>query len=207
MKKLKKITSDRFIIDLLYRTTNNAFYRDMYGEFGIDAAYVHPDLHERLIRLEEPLRAAKLKLVVYDTFRPWVVQKFMYESAPEFMRDTYIAAPPSDGDKDGYHVRGAAIDCYLANEDGTPLEFQTTPDAFYVGWEKDLDKSMKYFQLAERKNTNQFSAEVQNNQRLLDKFMVDIAGLYPLQEEWWHYELPEAWKYPVIKSLDDAEVE
>ena len=54
-----------------------------------------PELYECLMQTIDKLRKENLKLVVFDTFRPWAVQKFMYETASDFLKP-YIAPPPEE---------------------------------------------------------------------------------------------------------------
>ena len=117
---LKKINTPHIISNLYYTTTHNAFYKDMYTSFGLTEALVHPELYEKLLQLEPKLKELKLKLVIYDAFRPLEVQKFMYETAPEYLRP-YIAPPPQADSKRGFHPRGVAIDCYLTTLDNKEL--------------------------------------------------------------------------------------
>ena len=98
---LKRISAPHIRSNLLYATPNNSFYKDMYSAFGLKEALVHPELHKRLIRLEPQLAAKELILVIYDAFRPLAVQKFMYETAPDYIKP-YIAPPPEPNSKRGF---------------------------------------------------------------------------------------------------------
>lgn len=203
--RLKKIQTKNIISNLFYTTTHNAFYKDMYSEFGLKEALVHPSLYDKLILLEPKLEELNLKLVIYDAFRPLEVQKFMYETAPDFLKP-YIAPPPEETSKRGFHPRGVAIDCYLATADLTPLEFPTFPDAFYPGYEKDenfesyLKKCHRDYQGDDVSNT------AYQNKELLEKLMESI-GLEGLPHEWWHFNLKEAWTYPLIPSLKNVTID
>ena len=201
---LKKVTHERFIIDLLYASTRNAFYKDMYAPYGLKECLVHPKLYEALMKLVPVLKQKKLKLCIYDTFRPIEVQQFMYEQAPSYLKP-YIAPPPKADSKRGFHPRGTAIDCYLTTEEGQMLDFPTTPDAFYVGYEKDPTYP-RYLKRAHRdyQGADVTSRQIENR-RLLEEMMVAV-GLEPLPTEWWHFHLPQSWQYPLITSLKDVEI-
>lgn len=202
---LKRISGERIISNLIYATENNSFYKNMYKKFGLTEALVHPDLYDCLMKLVPVLEKNKLKLVIYDSFRPWDVQKYMYETAPDYLRP-YIAPPPAENSKRGFHPRGTAIDCYLVKEDMTPLKYPTEPDAFYPGYENDITYS-DYLKKAHRDyNGHDASPEEIKNRNFLEKIMIDI-GLEPLPHEWWHFNLPDSWNYPIIKSLDDVTIE
>lgn len=202
---LKKIANERIVSNLIYATPENAFYKNMYQEFGLSEALVHPKLYDALQKLTPVLEKNNVKLVIYDSFRPWDVQKYMYETAPEYLKP-YIAPPPEEGSKRGFHPRGTAIDCYLVHEDMTPFKYPTEPDAFYNGYEKDKNYA-NYLKKAHRDyNGPDATKEEIENRNFLEKMMVEI-GLEPLPHEWWHFNLPESWQYPIIKSLDDVTIE
>ena len=176
----------------------------MYSAFGLKEALVRPELYERLIKLEKQLEAKKLILVIYDAFRPLAVQKFMYETAPDYMKP-YIAPPPTADSRRGFHPRGVAIDCYLTNMDGTSLSFPTKPDAFYPGYEKDPNYPTYLKKCHRDYNEADLTEEQRNNRSLLEEMMKGI-GLEGLPHEWWHFNLPKAWEYPLIESLDEVEI-
>ena len=201
---LKRIQTPHIQSKLLYATTQNSFYKDMYSAFGLTEALVHPELYDRLIQLEKELIEKQLILVIYDAFRPLAVQKFMYETAPDYIKP-YIAPPPEPNSKRGFHPRGVAIDCYLTDQDGKTLSFPTEPDAFYSGYENDPNYP-RYLKKCHRDyNGADITAEQKSNRALLEKIMASV-GLEGLPHEWWHFNLPNAWEYPLIESLKDVEI-
>lgn len=202
---LKKIHTPHIVSNLFYTTKQNAFYKDMYSEFGLKEALVHPALYEKLILLEPKLKQFGLKLVIYDAFRPLEVQKYMFETAPDYLKP-YIAPPPIENSKRGFHPRGVAIDCYLTDLEGNELEFPTKPDAFYVGYEKDPNFA-NYLKKCHRDyQGDDVSPTALRNKELLENLMKEI-DLEPLPHEWWHFNLKEAWTYPLIKSLKNVTIE
>lgn len=201
---LKKISTTHIHSKLLYATSNNAFYKDMYSAFGLKEALVHPKLYDCLIQLEEQLAVRGLILVIYDAFRPLAVQKFMYETAPDYLKP-YIAPPPEPDSKRGFHPRGVAIDCYLTDGKENPLSFPTEPDAFYQGYEKDPDYPLYLKRCHRDYNGPEITEEQKNNRALLEEMMIKV-GLEGLPHEWWHFNLPNAWEYPLITSLDEIEI-
>ena len=48
--------------------------------------------------------------------------------------------------------------------------------------------------------------EVQRQNRALLEDLLCSVGLEGLPHEWWHFNLPNAWEYPLIYSLDDVEI-
>ena len=201
---LRKIQTPHIVSNLFYTTTHNAFYKDMYSAFGLKEALVHPKLYEKLILLEPKLSELGLKLVIYDAFRPLEVQKFMFETAPDYLKP-YIAPPPSETSKRGFHPRGVAIDCYLTDLYGKPLEFPTEPDAFYEGYEKDENFPTYLKKCPRDYQGDDVSLTAYKNKELLEKLMLEI-DLEALPHEWWHFNLKEAWTYPLIKSLKNVTI-
>jgi D-alanyl-D-alanine dipeptidase len=178
--ELELITGDRFVLDLRYNTANNFLKTDVYGKFGLDKCYVRPELAAKLRRLSGLLAERRLKLIIYDCYRPLDVQREMWKivSDPKFVAD------PKKGSK---HNRGVAIDAALAGVDGKALAFPTEFDDFTMR----ADHSFI---------CNSASPEPCANRDLLKKIMIK-AGLTPLSSEWWHYELPDAKKYPLIERF------
>ena len=119
---LKKLTGDRFILDLKYASQDNFLQQDVYSPFGLDACYVHPELHAKLLKLHDRLAAEGLRLVIYDCFRPLEVQRAMWKILPDAR---YVANPA----KWSLHNRGIALDCALADENRCSLEFPTDFDS------------------------------------------------------------------------------
>lgn len=202
---LKRIQTPHIVSNLFYTTTHNAFYKDMYSDFGLKEALVHPELYEKLIKLEPKLKELGLKLVIYDAFRPLEVQKFMFETAPSYLKP-YIAPPPEETSRRGFHPRGVAIDCYLTDMNGNELEFPTKPDAFYVGYEKDPNFQNYLKKCHCDYKGEDVSSEALKNKELLENLMLEI-DLEPLPHEWWHFNLKEAWTYPLIRSLKNVTIE
>ena len=201
---LKRISAPHIQSKLLYATKNNSFYKDMYSTFGIKEALVRPELHEKLMLLEPLLESQKLILVIYDAFRPLEVQKFMHENAPDYIKP-YIAPPPKSDSKRGFHPRGVAIDCYLTDLRGNILDFPTKPDAFYPGYEKDPNYPLYLKKCHRDYDGPDITEEQKNNRILLEKIMTSI-DLEGLPHEWWHFNLPNAWLYPLINSLENIEI-
>lgn len=202
---LKRISSLHIKSNLIYATKNNAFYKDMYSSFSLKEALVHSKLYECLIRLEPLLASKSLILVIYDAFRPLAIQKFMYETAPDYLKP-YIAPPPKPDSKRGFHPRGVAIDCYLTDMQGNILSFPTEPDAFYPGYEKD-NNYPQYLKKCHRDyNGSDINEDQKNNRALLESMMISV-GLEGLPHEWWHFNLPNAWEYPLIESLEKVDIE
>lgn len=182
---LKKLEGERFILDMKYNSEDNFLKKNVYKDFGIEACYVHKDLYEKLKSLEPVLKEKKLKMVIFDTFRPLEVQKAFWEILPD---SRYVANPKTGS----LHNRGVAVDCALADEDGNLLPFPTEFDSFEP-------KAAHTYECKEDEK------EQCENRKLL-KDMMEGAGLASIRTEWWHYQLPNGKTYPLL-SIEKKEIE
>ena len=96
------------------------------------------------------------------------------------MPDSRYVADPKVGSN---HNRGAAIDITLAREDGTLLEMPTSFDSFES--KAHMDYSCPPAENARCKNRDELVA------------LMKGVGLDVLSTEWWHFQLPDAAKFPV----------
>lgn len=188
---LVPINHEYFTTDLVYATTHNFLERAIYKELGITQCQVHQDLYAYLLKTVPLLQKHNLKLCIFDGYRPLAAQQAMWDILPD---DRYVANPAT-GSK---HNRGTAVDCYLTTMDGTPLVFPTTPDAYDPIIEKDPVLRMAYLEKASHHYIcTPEEKTLCENRALLKSIMLD-AGFIALDEEWWHYEIPNAANYPLI---------
>lgn len=174
---LKKLSGDKFILDLKYASEDNFLKKDVYSPFGLNACYVHPEAYEMLQELEGLLEKENLRLVIFDCYRPLEVQKAMWEIMPD---GRYVANPA----KGSLHNRGIAIDCALADENGKLLEFPTPFDSFSeTAWQAYECPGDVPAPCANREKLNSLMREV---------------GFRTIRTEWWHFQLPDARKYPLL---------
>lgn len=192
MMELVEIKHERFIVDLLYNTPHHMLGRPLYSEFGLTTCFAHPDLFENLLKTVPRLQALKLKLMVYDCYRPVAVQREMWAMLPD---PRYIADP----EEGSHHNRAVAVDCYLVKEDGTPLEFPTVPDGYIPGIEKDFDKWMVYLEQAHHSYVCPPEDKQKCENRDLLRSIMEEAGFAVCPEEWWHFELKNAFDYEMIE--------
>lgn len=178
---LKEVKGDRFILDLRYNSDDNFLKTNIYKSFGLDKCYVRPEVEKKLQRLAVFLAKRRLKLVLFDCYRPVEVQREMWKIIP----DPQFVADPEVGSN---HNRGVAIDVGLAAEDGTPLSFPTPFD--------DFTKRAAHSFVCPKA-----AGESCRNRDLLKRLMIK-AGLKPFPSEWWHYQLSEPEKYPLIERFD-----
>ena len=171
---LVEITAQRHgvLLDLVYGGDNNFTGRPVYRR---PACYLHADAEGLLGRAADLAAARGLKLKIFDAFRPseaqWVL--WNHRPDPEFLADPRGGSP---------HSRGVAVDLTLTDLSGRELEMGTGFDAFTA---------------FSHHGNSCVSAQAQGNRTLLLGLMRS-AGWDFYRLEWWHYQLFDSHRYPVL---------
>jgi D-alanyl-D-alanine dipeptidase len=160
------------LLDIRYATTNNFTGQEIYPSAK---CYFQQDIAQRLVRVNTALRKQGLRLKIFDGYRPLSVQYHLWEIMP----NTKFIANPATG---SIHNRGAAVDCTLAQADGTSLPMPSDYDDF-------SEKAYPSFQGC--------SEVAKANRALLEKVMV-AEGFKPIATEWWHFDGPNWQQYPIV---------
>lgn len=161
-------------IDLKYATAENFTGKPVYRRA---ACYLNPEA-ERLLRRTVELSALQgLRIRIFDAFRPSEAQWALWHHTPdpEFLADPRRGSP---------HSRGAAVDLTLMDGSGRNLDMGTAFDAFTP--------------LSHHANTG-VSAAAQKNRYLLLGIMT-AAGWDFYRNEWWHYQLFDSRRFPVLSN-------
>jgi D-alanyl-D-alanine dipeptidase len=159
---------------LVYATANNFTGKPIYARA---AAYLHRDAAARLRRAIELAAALDLKLKIFDAFRPVEAQQVMWAHTPnpEFLADPRRGSP---------HSRGVAVDLTLVDGAGRELDMGTGFDAFTP--------------LSHHGSTGVSLAAQRNRLMLLG--LMTAAGWDCYRNEWWHYQLFEPRRYPLLSD-------
>jgi D-alanyl-D-alanine dipeptidase len=161
-------------ISLAYATTNNFTGRPIYGRA---AAFLHPEAAEALKRAIRLAAGLGLRVRLFDAYRPVEAQWIMWNHTP----DPNFLADPRRGSP---HSRGAAVDLTLIGADGEELDMGTGFDAFTpLSHHASLE----------------VSTTAQHNRFLLLGLM-SAAGWDFYGNEWWHYQLFNASRLPLISD-------
>ena len=175
---LVAITPQRHAIelDIAYATARNFTGRPVYAR---PLCFLHPDAAAKLEIAVRLAAAQGWRLRVFDAFRPSEAQWVLWNHTPdpEFLADPRRGSP---------HSRGVAVDLTLIGSDGQALDMGTEFDAFTP--------------LSHHGRTD-VPAEAQRNRILLMGLMT-AAGWDFYRNEWWHYQLFDARRYPLVSDAD-----
>lgn len=164
--------------DLRYATANNFTGRPIYTR---KVALLHPDAHAALMRAAELVQAQHLRIIVYDAYRPpWAHQR-LWEALP----DPIFVANPGRGSA---HSRGIAVDLTLGDAEGRSLDMGTSFDAMVP---------QSYHARTD------IPVEAQRHRAMLLGIMTASGWMYQ-PHEWWHYNLSEPERYPLIDDSETA---
>ena len=159
-------------LDLRYATPDNLTGAAIYAR---PLCLLHADAVPRLEHAVALARGLRLRLRLFDGFRPVEAQWRLWRALPD---PRYIADPRRGSN----HSRGTALDLTLSDAAGRPLPMGTGFD--------DMTP------LSHHGRTD-LPAEVQRHRALLAGVMAG-AGWQPYAFEWWHYQLPGAESYPLL---------
>ena len=165
-------------IDLAYGGADNFTGLPVYRR---PACYLHPDASARLCRAVALSGALGLRLRLFDAFRPTEAQWLLWRHTPDkdFLADPRRGSP---------HSRGVALDVTLIRADGGALDMGTPFDAF-----------------SSRSHHGDTAVSIQAQQnRLCLLGLMTAAGWDFYGNEWWHYQLPESGRYPLLSDTAAA---
>ena len=161
-------------LDIAYASPRNFTGAPIYRRA---AAYLHPDAAAALARAIALAAALGLRLRIYDAFRPTEAQWKMWNHTPdpEFLADPRRGSP---------HSRGVAVDVTLLSRDGAALDMGTPFDSFRP---------------QSHHAATDIPVEAQRNRFLLLGLM-SAAGWDFYRNEWWHYQLFEPRRFPLLSD-------
>lgn len=167
------------VIDLAYARPDNVTGKPIYAR---SRCYLHAAAAALLDRAAELARPHGLRLKIFDAYRPPEAQWVLWNAFPnpEFVADPRLGSP---------HSRGVAVDLTLVDAMGRELEMGTPFDGFTQ---------------ASHHGSLEVSVEAQRNRALLLGLMT-AAGWDFYRNEWWHYQLFNARRYPLISDGAMAE--
>jgi D-alanyl-D-alanine dipeptidase len=175
MSPLLPITAaDGVEIALAYATAANFTGKPIYRH---PRCYLQVEAAAALARAVVLAQAQGYRLKIFDAFRPAEAQWVMWNHTPdpEFLADPRRGSP---------HSRGVAVDLTLLDADGRELDMGTGFDAFTpLSHHASLE----------------VSPSAQANRFILLGIMT-AAGWDFYRNEWWHYQLFESRRFPLLSD-------
>ena len=161
-------------IDLRYGTDDNFTGKPVYRN---PRCFLHRDAEALLARAADLASRQGLKFKIFDAFRPSEAQWVLWNHTPdpEFLADPRRGSP---------HSRGVALDLTLVDGMGRELAMGTGFDAFTP--------------LSHHGNVA-LPEDAQRNRFLLLGLMT-AAGFDFYRNEWWHYQMFDSRRYPVLSD-------
>lgn len=158
------------VLDIRYATADNFTHTVLYP---VARCELRRGVAKRLAVAATALRADGRRLLLWDCYRPRSIQAVLWKQVP----DARYVAPPAVGSK---HNHGAAVDCALVAADGSVVALPTAFDEFSVAAHRD--QALRGDAGAEAKRL---------------ETAMQAAGFVGLATEWWHFDAPDATKYPI----------
>ncbi|MCL4510658.1 MAG: D-alanyl-D-alanine dipeptidase [Bacteroidetes bacterium] len=159
-------------LDIRYATDSNFTHQRLYS---VAKCYLRKEAAESLSAVQKELEKMGLGLKVFDGYRPLSIQKKMWKIFPD---DRYVANPATGS----RHNRGAAVDVTLVDSLGHELEMPTGFDDFTDRAHRDYNNLPKN--------------EIQDRKFLQE--VMERHGFVGLSTEWWHFDLKDWKKYPIV---------
>ncbi|AKL16666.1 MULTISPECIES: D-alanyl-D-alanine dipeptidase [Citrobacter] len=165
-------------IDLKYATADNITGAPIYREAR---CLLHTEAVTALAKSISIAQLAGLSLVVYDAYRPQQAQAILWNACPDpqYVVDVAIGSN---------HSRGTAIDVTLMDDRGHLLDMG-------AGFDEMHDRSHAWHPSV--------PPVAQRNRLLLNAIMFG-GGFVGINSEWWHFELPDAARYPLLDDQIDC---
>ncbi len=160
---------------------------------GIPECYMRLGVYRRLLAAARALPAG-LSLLVLDSWRPYSVQQYLYDtlynaienhwprktaSELEQLTREFVSLPSTSPQAPSPHLTGGSVDVTLLDKDGLMLDMGTLFDEA-TPWSHTAA-----FEQVE--NPDAREKTVIANRRLLYQAMT-AAGFTNLPSEWWHYD-------------------
>jgi D-alanyl-D-alanine dipeptidase len=170
--------SDEFLLKIRYATKDNFVDTILYPCAKCLLRY---EVLKDLLKAQTEFKSMGYKVKLYDCYRPFSVQKLMWEKVPV----VGLVANPATGLR---HNRGSAVDISLTDLQGNDIDMGTEHD--------DLSKKSKTFYQG-------FSDTVFQNRIFLRKVM-EKHNFKGINSEWWHFSHNCGTKYKISNEQFDC---
>lgn len=174
--EIQKYNSD-IKVDLVNSDSNKNFFgTDFYN--GLKKCYVREELAVKISTASRRLKSINpsYSLLVYDGARPRSVSQQMYDQLKNTPLIKYVADPKFGS----MHNYATAVDVVIVDENDNEIDMGLNP------FRKNKLQLAKL--LYDMKMNIRLTDEQKNN-RILLKSVMTKAGFYPIEIEWWHFEV------------------
>ena len=158
-------------IELAYATAKNFTGKKIYNN---KKCYIHQNAEPYLISAINIAKNLDYKIKIYDAYRPVEAQKILWDFYP----NKNFITPPEIGSP---HSRGIAIDLTLMKNN----------KVLNMGTKFDFLKKESY-----HGDTN--ISNIAQKNRIILLGIMSTAGWDFYKNEWWHYQLFDSKKWPLI---------
>jgi D-alanyl-D-alanine dipeptidase len=160
------------ILDIRYASNYNFTRKSVYKKAIAAGRF---KMVKMLKQVNDSLQKLKLKLVIFDAYRPSDAQYILWNHFP----DKRYVSPPEKGSR---HSRGVAIDCSIADSIGNLLPMPSLYDTF------GRESHIHYQHQDSYRNTN----------RDFLQSIMQYFGFVSTNSEWWHFELKNPYQYKIL---------
>lgn len=182
-------------IDIRYSSENNFLGVDLYKDFN--KCYLTEEVATKLINAHKFLKDTfpNYRFIIFDGVRPKEIQQTMWDliKISEKEKPKYLSNPKYGS----LHNFGAAVDLSIVDGSGNELDMGTPFDSF---------EELAYPIMEKQMLKKGLLTEIQINNRKLLRRVMDSAGFFNIQTEWWHfnscYRKVAAKKYALIESMN-----
>lgn len=164
------------LFDIRYATTNNFTEKEVYIS---NNCYLHIDAAKKLLKAKDYAQKLGYKIKIFDAFRPQEAQHILWNHTPD---DNFLANP----ERGSPHSRGVAVDLTLVDT--------KTMKEVEMGTEFDAFTPLSY-----HNEVQNISPKAVSNRMILLGIMT-ASGFDHYMNEWWHYQLFDSKKYPLIED-------
>lgn len=192
------LDDNHFIIDMMYARTDNMVGRAVYQEIGYgNKAYMHNDVKESLLKIIPFLEENKFKMRICDAYRPPLAHQKLLEIIPRSKAKFFAETPEKSA-----HCHGTAVDVCLTDINDHNLLYPTEIDAYEKHFQEqvlngDFEDFQQHLQKARHDYMDAKKEAIKNRQILKD--LMESIGFEAIAHEWWHYNIKNWQKYPVIE--------
>jgi zinc D-Ala-D-Ala dipeptidase len=158
------------VLDMRYATDDNFTGKAVYP---VAHCKLRRSVATRLAKAAATLRKKDRRLLIWDCYRPKSIQEVFWKLVPD---ERYVADPK----KGSRHSRGAAVDVGLVDKDGKAVTLPTKFDDFSEAAHRS--KALE----------GDAGAEARTLEAAMKK-----AGFVGMPTEWWHFDAPDAAKFPL----------